>query len=356
MSTARAARVTIVDVANAAGVMPSTVSKALNGGRGSPEVRRRVEEAAARLGYRPNQRARGLRRSESRSIGVLIPDLANAMFLQWLRGVEQAAQERAYVVLIADGQRSDDAETAALERFFDQGVDGLLLGGPVTTDALRLYVDHGVPTAPVVDASGRDALRVWEQGETAATREMARRLLELGHRSFAFVSTPAPKGRQGASYRRGRFGALATLLSKARAELTGAIVDPSGGYDGCREDLIRAIQTGDATAIVCATHLLAPWTLMALDETGLRVPDDVSLVVHGDSDWARAYHPPLSVIRRDHEAEGYELACSLLDAIAGTADTHAPAATPAEYIERGSCAPPPSGGRSRTAKSHRRAH
>ncbi len=101
-------RVTILDVAHAAGVKPSTVSKALNDGRGSADVRRRVAEAASRLGYRPNQQARGLRRSESRSIGVLIPDLANPVFLPFLRGVEHAAQERGYVVLITDGQRSHD--------------------------------------------------------------------------------------------------------------------------------------------------------------------------------------------------------------------------------------------------------
>jgi LacI family transcriptional regulator len=340
MREAPTARVTIVDVANAAGVMPSTVSKALNDGRGSAEVRRRVEEAATRLGYRPNQRARGLRRSESRSIGVLVPDLANAVFLPWLRGVEQAAQERGYVVLIADGQRSDAAETAALERFFDQGVDGLLLGGPVTTGALRLYAEHGVPIAPMV-GGGRDLIRVWEQGEIAATREMGRRLLELGHRRFAFVSTPAPKGRQGRSYRRGRLGALATLVDEAGAELTISVVDPAGGYDECHDDLVRAARAGAPTAIVCATHLLAPWMLMALDEAGVRVPSDASLVVHGDSDWARAYHPALSVISRDHYAEGYEVAWSLLDTLAGGDGAPAPEAVAARYVERGSCGPAP---------------
>jgi LacI family transcriptional regulator len=100
------------------------------------------------------------------------------------------------------------------------------------------------------------------------------------------------------------------------------------------------VTTGRPTAVVCANHLLAPWLLVALDDAGLRLPRDVSLVVHGDSDWARAYLPPLSVIRRDIYAEGFAMADGLLDAIAGEAVSPRPPAT-AEFVERGSCGPPP---------------
>src|SRR4051812_26427246 len=88
-----AARVTIRDVARAAGVRPSTVSKALNGGRGSADVRERVQRAATELGYRPNEQARSLRRSRSRTLGLLLPDLANPVYLLLLRGAAQAARD-----------------------------------------------------------------------------------------------------------------------------------------------------------------------------------------------------------------------------------------------------------------------
>jgi LacI family transcriptional regulator len=313
------------------------VSKALNEGRGSAEVRRRVERAATRLGYRPNQRARGLRRAESRAIGLLVPDLANPSFLPMVRGVEHAAHERGYVVLIADGQRSGDAEQAALERFFDQGVDGLLLAGAVPPGTLRQYLDHGVPIAPAPDAhSGRD----WEAGEAHATQAMAERLLELGHRRFVFVGTPQPLGQPGRRYRRSRVGALAAPLERAGATLTFALVDPRRGLDATIEELRTALSEGSPTAVICGSHLLAPNVLLALDAARLRVPRDVSLVVYGDSDWARAYRPPLSVVRRDTYAEGFELATALLDTIAGTphTETHPPAA---EWVERRSIAPAP---------------
>ncbi len=332
---ASAGRVTILDVAHAAGVQPSTVSKALNNGRGSPDVRRRVEEAASRLGYRPNQRARGLRRSESRSIGVLIPDLANPVYLPFLRGVEQAAQERGYAVLIADGQGTHDPTTAALERFFDQGVDGLVLGGAVDPPSLALYLDHGVPIAPSLADGGRDLLRHWGQGERDATTAMGRRLLELGHRRVAFIGTPLPPGPQGLRYRQSRLDALGETLTAAGATLAVALVDPAAGFDGCRAALVDAVTTGAPTAIVCANHLVTPWLLMAIDDAGLQIPQDRSVVVYGDSDWARAYRPSLSVVRRDAHAEGYDLTSSMLDEIAGS-DGPRRGTIEARFLERDS--------------------
>jgi LacI family transcriptional regulator len=334
------ARVTIVDVAREAGVGPSTVSKALNDGRGSAAVRRRVEDAAARLGYRPNQRARGLRRSESRSIGVLIPDLGNPVFLPFLRAVEHAAQARGYVVLIADGQRSDAAEADALERFFDQGVDGLLLAGPVTADSLRPYLDHGIPVAPSASPTDRAVAGHWERAEAAATGEMTQRLLALGHRSFLFVRVPGIKGREGRRYRRSRLGALSTALDDAGAQLAVTVVDPTRGREGGIAALRAAVTEHRPTAVVCATHLLAPWLLNALDDARLRLPDDVSIVVYGDSDWARAYQPPLSVVSHDTYAEGLDLATGLLDTIRGET-TRAAGTVEARFVERGTCGPPP---------------
>jgi LacI family transcriptional regulator len=333
-------RVTIVDVAKAAGVQPSTVSKVMNDHRGSADVQRRVREAATRLGYRPDQRARGLRRSESRSVGVLIQDLANPVFLPFLRGIESTARARGYVVLIADGQRSTEVETAALERFFDQGVDGLVLAGPVTTNALDFFLDHDIPVATATDGPNKQRAIRWERGEAAATRQMAERLLELGHRSFAFVGTPMPKGRRGERYRRSRLGSLTQTLRAANADLIVPVIDPASPDGDAVVAPIDAITQQRSTAVICGSHLLAPRLLSALDHAGLRIPHDVSFVVYGDSDWARAYRPPLSVICHDTYTEGCALAASLLNRIAGV-NPPPPPAIATEYIERSSCDRPP---------------
>jgi LacI family transcriptional regulator len=331
--------VTILDVARAAGVTPSTVSKALNGGHGSADVRRRVYEAATRLDYRPNERARGLRRAQSRSIGVLVPDLANPVFLPFLRGVEQVAQERGYVVLIADGQRSPDVQRAALERFFDQGVDGVVLGGPFEPGPLELFLDHGVPVAPrPFDERGR-RVRHWEAGESAATGEMADRLVALGHRRFAFVGVPVPRGSSTRAYRRGRLGVLAARVEAAGGEVTVARVDPTLGFAHGRQELRAFLADARPTAVVCGSHVLVPWTLVALRDARLRIPRDVSVVAYGDSDWALAYGTELSVVTRDLAGEGRDLAAALLDELADGDRAHRPVTVVSRYVERGSCAP-----------------
>jgi LacI family transcriptional regulator len=330
----RAARVTIRDVARAAGVRPSTVSKALNGGRGSADVRARVERAATELGYRPNEQARALRRSRSRSLGLLLPDLANPVYLPLLRGAEHAARDRGYVVLVADGLRSDDAEAAALDRFFDQGVDGLLLAGPVPPGSLARFVDHGVPIAPPPS----DRAQAWERAEARATRTMAQRLVELGHRHITFISPPQPKGPQGQAYRRSRFDALVDVLRGADVELAVRGVDPALGFEECSARLGDAVRASPSTALVCADHLLVPPLLVALAGAGRRLPDDVTLVAFGDSDWARAYLPPISVVGADTYGVGHWLATTLLDVIDG-GDPRPPAEPTIEYVERGSCGP-----------------
>jgi LacI family transcriptional regulator len=332
-------RVTIRDVARAAGVRPSTVSKALNAGRGSAEVRARVQRAAEELGYRPNEQARALRRSRSRSLGLLLPDLANPVFLPLLRGAERAARDRGYVVLVADGQRSDDAEAAALERFFDQGVDGLLLAGPVPPGSLARFLANGVPVAPAPS----DGSLAWERAETAATRALGRRLVELGHRDVLFVAPPLPKGPQGQAYRRGRLGTLSPLLRDAGGEVVVAGVDPAAGFEAAASEIGRVLATSRATAVVCAEHLLAPPALTALAATGRRVPEDVTVVTYGDSDWARAYRPPLSVVGADTYGVGVELATNLLDQLAGVAPKPR-GDIGIRYVERGSCGAPPAAG------------
>jgi DNA-binding LacI/PurR family transcriptional regulator len=91
------------------------------------------------------------------------------------------------------------------------------------------------------------------------------------------------------------------------------------------------------TAVVCGSHLLAPWLLLALDDAKLTVPARASVVVYGDSDWAQASRPPLSVVRRDTFAEGHDLAAHLLATIEGT-DPPRQTATEATFVDRGSCA------------------
>jgi DNA-binding LacI/PurR family transcriptional regulator len=195
-----------------------------------------------------------------------------------------------------------------------------------------------VPIAPA--SSGTGGVGGWQRAESAATSEMARRLVELGHRRVTFLAPPQPKGPHGAAYRRGRLGALSAVLRAVGAELTVAGVDPRLGFDECRAEFGRVLAASSSTALVCGDHLLAPPLLAALAKASRRPPDDLSLVVYGDSDWARAYLPPLSVIGADTYTLGQALATALLDGIAGLPPAPRDDVS-IRYVERGSCGPAP---------------
>jgi DNA-binding LacI/PurR family transcriptional regulator len=176
--------------------------------------------------------------------------------------------------------------------------------------------------------------------EAAATEQMASRLLALGHRRLTFVSPPQPTGTTGRRYRRGRYGTLRRVVDAAGGTLTVAMVDPLDGFDDGVATLVRALEADRPTAVVCASQLLTPWILTALHTSGRCVPKDVSVVAYGDSDWAIAHQPSLSVIARDTFAEGRELATRLFAEIDG--DELPPmAGAEAQFIERASCAATP---------------
>ena len=115
--------------------------------------------------------------------------------------------ERGYTVLIADGERSDDAQAiGARNGSSTRASTGCSSADRSTPTRVSLFVEHGVAMVPSESAPDRDATRRWERGEVAATRVMAERLLALGHRRFVFVGTPTPGSRtaKAQGYRRGR--------------------------------------------------------------------------------------------------------------------------------------------------------
>src|SRR5690606_29719388 len=121
-------RPTIADVARAASVAKSTVSRALNGdSRVSEDTRRRIEEVALAIGFRPSHSARSLRLARSQTLGVMLPDLENPTFVQYLKGVQRAARQAGYSLLSADAEVSPDVQLRSLESLLDHQVDGLVL-------------------------------------------------------------------------------------------------------------------------------------------------------------------------------------------------------------------------------------
>src|SRR5687767_8018912 len=177
--------VTIKDVARVSGVSSMTVSRVINGSdRVSPETRQRVEQAIADLGYVPSRLARGLIRQKTRTLALIVPDVANPFFTMIVRGTEDVARRADYRVLLCDTRSDLTIEREVIEEMIAHRVDGVAIA-PVSDRSrthLRRLAKFGVPfvlidrTIPGVDSD------VIVGDSVGGARRLVEHLISLGHR------------------------------------------------------------------------------------------------------------------------------------------------------------------------------
>ena len=349
---------TLRDVAAAARVHPATASRALN-----PETRilvsedtaRRVSEAAAALGYRPNPVARSLRTRRSHTVGVLIPDLNNPLFPPIVRGLEDRLATAGYVALIGNTDGDHGRERVIFEQMRARHVDGFVLAtahlrNPVLAEAAaaglpvvlmnRLAPDYSFPS---VSADN-------EQGFRMAVTHLA----GLGHTRIAHIAGPQEVS-TGVSRLRGFTEGMRSCGLKIDENLivTAAAYTVEEGMRCCRELLDR----GDpCTAVAAANDMLAVGCYAALDEAGLRCPEDLSLVGFNDMPFVGRLRPPLTTVAFPHYQLGTEAAQLLLERIAGGGGGPVKILYLApELVVRGSTAPPATAPGAAPASSPRQA-
>lgn len=272
------------------------------------------------------------------TIGVLVPDLANPVFVSFLRGAERVAEAHGFSVLTCDGQDSPETEARALQRLYEHRVDGLLLAGPVSAAALEPFCKAGVPVEPFLPKQ-KNAPFPRAALEEAASLTAFRSLLALGHRRIAFFSRHPASPRTASSVASIRW----RILNDAMAEF-GAKADASmlvgTAPEHCRAEVQRlAALPRPPTAYIAGSHLLTASLLSAIYDAGLSIPDQVSFISYGDSPWALAHRPPISVVRFDYEEEARCYMQRLIARVEGWAEV--PDFTPlaSEFVPRGSCAP-----------------
>jgi len=279
------------DVAVLAKVSVGTVSNVLNSpDRVSESTRRRVEQAIEKLGWVPNESARQLRAGRSRSIGMVVMDIANPFFTDVVKGAEDLLYSGQYSVQVGNSDSNLDRELTLLERFEQQRVGGVLFA-PIEDSAewvLRLR-QRGIPVV-IVDRAGNgtDYCSVGVD-DVAGGRLAGQHLLDQGHKRIAFVGGPSSL----AQVRDRRHG----------AELA---VEQAGG---------------DASLLVVST----PTTSLeaGVSSAGLRVPEDMAIIGYDDIAFAAAAAVPLSSVRQPREDIGRKSAELLVGEIEA-ADSSAP--------------------------------
>ncbi len=299
------------DVARAAGVSRALVSLVM---REQPNVsderRRRVLDAADRLGYRPNAMARSLASRRTRTVGVLLDDLRNPFFAEIAGGVEQLASELGYQLLLGAGGRSARRERAAVATLLEYRVDGIILVSPRMP---RPEIAAAASESPLVIVGrqirgvGADFVLIDEAHGTSLVLD---HLIELGHEQIAHVD-----GGRGAAgpQRRAAYvcGMQARRLGRQVQVVPGDFTEDAG-----MNAASKLVADGKLpTAVFAANDMVAVGLLGGFDRAGVAVPGDVSIVGYDNTSIAHLAHVSLTTIDQPRNEVGRLALQLLLDRI-----------------------------------------
>jgi LacI family transcriptional regulator len=331
--------VTLSDVARAAGVSVSSVSRILAGkARVSRATEARVLQTAQALGYRPNLHAQGLARGRTGVIGVLSQHRASSYYGRILEGVELALMDTPYHPVFASAHWNVDHERSALDLLLRYRVDGIVVLGGLLDDAQLAAIDEHTPLLVVGRSFAADPERSLAVDNVDPAEKLTRYLVELGHRRIAHIAGP-PFTPESAARRAGYERALreAGIEPDPQLVVGGDFLFESGSL-AIDELLARGAAF---TAVFAGNDWMAYGARSALDRHGLRVPDDVSLVGFDDDPVAEWQTPPLTTVRQPTVDLGSVAAEAMMRVLAGE-EPALPVFEP-ELVIRGSAAAPPAG-------------
>ena len=333
-------RPTLRDVARRAGVNPATASRALNPalpGRISAPTEQRVRDAARELGYRPDPVARSLRTSRSGFVGVVVPDLTNPVIPPIVRGIESVLWTAGIACLLADTDNVVEREAVLIDELLARRCEALIVA-TATLDSTTVNELEGaeVPTVLVTRDVDTHALPLVAGDDASGVDAAVAHLAELGHREVAHVTGPLTL-----STTVRRLEALEAAAERFGLEIAGRVIHgdsftTAAGRRGAAE-LIR--RDPSFTAILAGNDLVALGCIETLAESGLRCPDDVSIVGHNDMPMVASLRPPLTTVAIPQREIGTRAARLILDRLDGQPLDAAPVLLPTELVIRGSTGP-----------------
>ncbi|OGO07503.1 MAG: LacI family transcriptional regulator [Chloroflexi bacterium RBG_13_60_9] len=339
MAKKRSSKITIVDVAEKAGVSFGTVSRVINNDvHVRPETRARVQGVMQKLGYTANRQARSLAGGRSNIVGVLVPDLGTGYIGEIIRGIDAELSLTDLDLILYTTHRTASKEANYVANLAKGMVDGLLLVLPRSpADYIGTLTNRGVPFV-LIDHQGisRDCPAVgatnW-QGAYHATEY----LVKLGHTRIGFITGSMDLGCAGDRLE-GYRSALRTYHLPDDNELIyeGAFFQPDG-YAGASALLALS---NPPTAIFASNDVMAMGVMDAVRNRGLRVPDDVSVVGFDDIPQASVVRPGLTTVNQPLEKMGRVATQMLLDMLRNKEKEDSRIELPTELVIRESCQPP----------------
>jgi DNA-binding LacI/PurR family transcriptional regulator len=309
--------ITIKHVAEKSGVSVQTVSRVLNNRPDvSPETRKRVQEVMDSLKYQPYALARGLASKRTYTLGLITSDFADYWFAQVVTGAETEAGEHGYFFMLGSTASTPKTEPKFLRLLTQRHVEGILFvraERPSDLDHLRKLQESGIPIVTTGFYLPGSELCFVEVDNLNGARQATQHLIDLGHTQIAEIT--GPEGLNSVTNRtQGYLQALQTAGIAPHPELIvqGESWWHRAGYEATKKLLSKKIPF---TAVFAHNDRLAKGAISALNEAGLKVPQDVSIVGYDDIPEAEFSDPPLTTIRQPMQAVGKAAAHLLITLI-----------------------------------------
>lgn len=317
--------VTLREVADRAGVHPSTASRALN-----PATRdlvnamttERVMEAAKVLGYRPNSLARGLKTNKTFSIGMLLPDLTNPLFPPIVRGVEDTLGSADYTLVLGNTDNDLEREAQLISSMMDRRVDGMILATAQRhTPSIASLIEAELPLLLVNRTLDKLTVPSVTTDDHVGIGLAIKHLVELGHTRIAHVAGP-----QHLSTGLDRYRGFQAWMKILGLEVDPQLVSFADWYHedpGAKAFWSILDRRTDFSAVVAANDLIAIGCYDVLNDMGRSIGADVSVTGYNDMPFADKLSPPLTTVQIPHYQMGVRAADLMLELLEGGGESQA---------------------------------
>lgn len=334
-----AARASMQEVAERAGVATSSVSRVLSGHPDvSPEMRERVMAVVAEIGYQPDLLAQSMRLGATLSVGFIVGDIANPLLARIVQGAERALRESGYSMLLTDSENRPEGDAAHVRLLEQRRVDGLMLSlaSEDNAETIELLQQFEIPTVLVDRELPREVgASAVLSDHRSGMRAAVGHLLDLGHRAIGLIlGQPMRPSRE---RRAGLEEAFAARGLPATYVVSEGLLSPHHGRNATSQLLDSA---EPPTAIVAGGNQLLIGALEELLARGLSIGPDISLVSCDAIDVTELLSPPIAVVRRDNAEIGRQAATLLLERMGEDDPGPRTVVLETTFEPRSSCAPP----------------
>ena len=309
---------TIKDIARITGLGLATISSYLNGGNVREENRKKIEAAIKELNFEVNEVARGLKTKKTKTIGVVIPELNNKFCADIISSMEDHLRNHGYATIVCDCRTDKELEKSAVEFLYRKRVDGIV-NMPVNSDGKHLMCFQKA-NKPIVlidrKINGVDCDYVLVDN-LAAAKNAVLKLIDMGHSKIGMIGGPEDV-----------YTAQERMLGYKLALMEAGIIPEerliehgdytiNGGVH-CIERLIK--NNKDMTAVFVANYEMTLGAVIGINELGIRIPDDISLIGFDSEELARACRPKLTIVTQPTTEIGKNVAELILNRVEAPSD------------------------------------